>query len=134
MRLLFDVEKDAPLSISEFDETFRHFNFSVPETYKEIMRKFNGGDGGVSTDSWLRLFPIDELQQINEDYKILLEDIPEYFLFGKDSADTGYAFHKANGTFHSFGLTSNFDTDSIDFSGNDFVEFLEWLYNYKYED
>ncbi len=132
--LLSDVEKSEPIPKKEFDKVLERFDFNVPETYKKIMRDFNGGEGEVGIDSWVDLFPADELQQVNEDYKILMEDIPDYFLFGKDAADTGYAFHKVNGTFHSFGLMSNFHTDSIEFMGTDFVEFLEWLNNYKYED
>ncbi len=62
-----------------------------------------------------------------------MEDIPDYFLIGKDAADTGYAFHKVQGTFHSFGLMSNFETDFIYFMGHDFYEFLETLYNYRFK-
>ena len=129
--LLSDIEKSEPLPQMVLDNIISHFNFSLPETYTQVMGYFNGGEGGVGTDSWLCLFPIDELREINEDYKILMKDIPDYFLFGKDAADTGYAFHKANGTFHSFGLMSNFSTDSIEFSGSGFIEFLEGLANYR---
>jgi hypothetical protein len=131
--LLSDLEKSEPLPQNEFDTIIERFDFYLPDTYKEIMRGFNGGEGEVGTDSWLCLFAINELEQINENYKLLMEDIPDYVLFGKDAADTGYAFHKANGTFHSFGLMSNFETDPIEFMGNDFIEFVEWLDNYRYK-
>jgi len=93
------------------------------------MKVFNGGEGEVGENGWLCLFPVDELLEINKDYALLLEQIPNYFLFGKDAADTGYAFHLINLTFHSFGLMSNFKTDAIEFCGNSFSEFIEYLYN-----
>jgi hypothetical protein len=98
------------------------------------MKDFNGGEGEVGENSWLLLFPINELREVNKDYNFLMDDIPDYFLIGKDAADTGYAFHKTNGTFHSFGLMSNFDTDPIEFLGDDFTAFLEYLYNYRYKE
>jgi len=92
------------------------------------MQEFNGGEGEIGENSWLCLFPIEELASINENYKILMLQIPDYFLFGKDAADTGYAFHKNKKSIHAFGLMSNFETDPIEFCGNNFVEFLEYLY------
>ncbi|GAA4734271.1 SMI1/KNR4 family protein [Flavisolibacter ginsenosidimutans] len=131
--LLSGLEKEEPLPESRFDGVTESFDFKLPGMYKEVMKAFNGGEGEVGTDSWLCLFPIEELTQINGDYKLLMEQIPDYFLFGKDAADTGYAFHKTYGTFHSFGLMSNFETDNIELLGNDFLRFLEYLESYRYE-
>lgn len=130
--LLTDVQKGDPLPKEQFRAIVESFDFRLPPTYVEVMNGFNGGEGGVGPDSWLNLFPVEELQQINKDYHILMDDIPEYFLFGKDAADTGYAFHKTRGTFHAFGLMSIFDTDPIELLGDDFIQFLEFLYNYRY--
>lgn len=91
------------------------------------MKEFNGSEREIGDNSWLELFPLEELQEINESYSllILMEQIPAYFLFGKDATDTGYAFHKVKMTFHSFGLMSNFKTDHIDFCGHSFFDFLK---------
>lgn len=105
--------------------------FEYPKSYLEIIELINGQEGEIGTDSWLCLFPLEELNEVNSNYQLLMDQIPEYFLFGKDAADTGYAFHKFQGTFHSFGLMSDFKTDSIDFMGNNFYEFLEALYNFR---
>ncbi len=119
------TEEEIAASVSQFP-------FSFPASYIDVIRFINGYDGGIGIDSWIYLFPVKELAEVNNDYRLLMEDIPDYFLIGKDAADTGYAFHKAQGTFHSFGLLSNFETDSIDFMGHDFYEFLETLYNYRF--
>jgi hypothetical protein len=81
-------------------------------------------------NSWLCLFPIEKLVETDKNYGSLLEAIPDYFLFGKDTADMGYALHKQSQTFHSFGLMSDFETAPIEFCGNNFAEFLEYLYHF----
>jgi len=110
------------------DDVQKRLDFSLPKDYIELISEFNGGEGEIGDNSWLCLFSIEELISTNKNYHLLMEEIPDYFLFGKDAADTGYAFHKRNGTFHSFGLMSNFKTDAIRFCGNNFWEFIEYLY------
>ncbi len=107
----------------------KQLDFALPESYIDLMQEFNGGEGSIGENSWLSLFPFDELITVNKSYHILMDEIPDYFLFGKDAADTGYAFHKKAGTIHSFGLMSNFERDEIEFCGSDFLGFIEYLYN-----
>lgn len=114
-------------------EFILQFHFKFPKSYVDVIRFINGQEGEIGPDSWLCLFPLEELAQVNCNYKFLMEEIPDYFLIGKDAADTGYAFHKIHGTFHSFGLMSDFETDSIDFMGYDFYDFLETLYTYRFK-
>lgn len=128
--LLVNVELNVTTLLSEeLIAIIERFNFKFPDSYLSLIKEFNGGEGEVGNESWLCLFPIEELDNINRSYGLLMSDIPDYFLIGKDTADTGYAIHKINGTFHSFGLMSNFKTDHIEFLGNDLVEFLEYLEN-----
>ncbi len=113
------------LSAIQMIELQQLFEFSFPTEYIEILKEYNGSEGNVSDEGYLLLFPANDLFDANYTwYKILMEDIPDYFLFGKDAADTGYAFHKHNHSYHSFGLMSNFETDKITFCGNNFLEFL----------
>jgi hypothetical protein len=116
-------------SQSSLDNLREKAGFELPQDYLEFMKEFNGGEGEVGNNSWLCLFPIEDLIQTNEDYILLMQEIPDYFLFGKDAADTGFAFHKSNQTIHSFGLMSNFKTDKIESCGAKFKNFLEYLYN-----
>jgi hypothetical protein len=104
--------------------------FAFPKDYIEFMKEVNGFEGEIGENSWLDLFAFEELEIHNNDYyELLMEEIPEYYLIGKDSADTGFAFHKEKHTFHSFGLMSNFKTDPVEFCGDSFLEFIEYLYN-----
>ncbi|MNZ92990.1 hypothetical protein D3C78_1120400 [compost metagenome] len=125
---LNDFAKNEQGTSIELIETIqRQLDFTLPGEYVSLMEEFNGGEGEVGENGWLCLFPIEDLIEINNDYGILMEHIPEYFLFGKDAADTGYVFHKQKHTIHSLGLMSNFDTDPIEFCGTTILEFLEYL-------
>lgn len=123
------VRNDMGASEASIKELQEQIGFKLPPDYIELMKEFNGGEGEVGENGWLCLFPIEDLIATNQDYQLLMQQIPDYFLFGKDAADTGYAFHKKQQTIHSFGLMSNFKTDPIEFCANSFSDFLEYLYN-----
>ena len=108
----------------------RDIGFEFPLDYLEAIREFNGGVGEIGENGYWDLFPLDSLFLENVYAELVMSQIPDYFLFGKDAADTGFAFHKQNKTVHEFGLMSNFDYgDFINDVGNSFTEFLEYLYN-----
>lgn len=126
LNIVWNKESVSDTSINNLRE---EAGFELPHDYIDVMKDSNGGEGEVGENSWLSLFPLEELIATNENYQLVMEQIPDYFLFGKDAADTGYAFHKYNKTIHSFGLMSDFRTDPIEFCGNSFTEFIEYLYN-----
>jgi len=123
------VKNDTGASESSIREVQAQIGFKLPPDYIDLMKKFNGGEGEVGKNGWLCLFPIEDLIVTNKDYQLLMQQIPDYFLFGKDAADTGYAFHKIRQTVHSFGLISDFKTDPIEFCGDSFSDFIEYIYN-----
>jgi hypothetical protein len=116
------------LSDAVVQEVMEKAGFGFPADYTEVMKAYNGGEGSIGKNAWLILYPIEDLIQVNTDYGVLMEQIPDYFLFGKDAADTGFAFHKQYGTYHAFGLMSDFKADNIDYCGNSFFEFVRYLY------
>jgi hypothetical protein len=123
------VRNEVGASDASIDALQKLAEFKLPQDYIDLMKGFNGGEGEVGENGWICLFPIEDLLATNKDYALLMEQIPNYFLFGKDAADTGYAFYKPNQTIHSFGLMSNFKTDPIEFCGNSITEFAEYLHN-----
>ena len=124
----FSENDNNGATVNLINEVQNKLDFLLPIDYIDVIKKLNGGEGDIGENSWLKLYPIEDLIQVNKDYTLLLEQIPDYFLIGKDAADTGYAFHKHKGTYHSFGLMSNFKTDSINFCGNNFLEFIKYIY------
>jgi len=49
------------------------YGVELPEEYVAFMKAHNGGEGDTG-ESWLVLFPIEELQEVNDDYH---EFLPE---------------------------------------------------------
>ncbi|MBV4360598.1 SMI1/KNR4 family protein [Pinibacter aurantiacus] len=126
---LNDLEKNYPGATEEMLKNLNNVvDFDFPNDYLDVLREFDGGEGEIGENSWLDLFSVNQIQTAIVDYKLLMEQIPDYLLFGKDSADTGYAFNKVTQTIHSFGLMSNFKTDPIKYRGSSFLEFVKRLY------
>jgi hypothetical protein len=127
--LLLGFYKRLPgVSNSFILEVQERLGFEFPSDYVDVMNEFDGGEGGIGIGT-LILYSIDEMIEANNQYNYLMKHIPDFYLFGQDAADTGFAFHKRNKTAHSFGMLSDFDTDPIIFCGNNFTEFLEHLDN-----
>jgi len=127
---LSDLTKDPQIVTSAVvDHLVSQLDFDLPPDYLELMQSSREWEGEVGPNSWLLLFPLDQILQTNRDYILLMERIPDYFLIGKDAADTGFVIHKLKKTYHSFGLLSDFDTDPIEFCGNNLTEFLAYLYH-----
>lgn len=122
----FQINNDG--TKESIDKLQREIDFELPLDYLQFMNHTNGGEGEIGENSWLLLYRANELVEVNKDYKVLMDQIPDYFLIGKDAADTGYAVHKKNSKFHAFGLMSDFDKDSIENCGNSFLDFLKYLF------
>ncbi|WP_342332025.1 SMI1/KNR4 family protein [Pedobacter sp. FW305-3-2-15-E-R2A2] len=88
------VKNDIGASEKSIQELQKQIAFELSQDYIQLMKNFNAGEGEIGENGWLCLFPVEDLVIANSDYKLLMEQIPDYFLFGKDAADTGYAFHK----------------------------------------
>ena len=121
-----NFEKNIDPGIGDLIENLeKELDFQLPESYLDIIKKYRGGNEEVDGNRFLDLFPIGELIEINKDYNFVMDQIPDFFLFAKDSADTGYAINKKNGCYYGFGLMSNFARDPIEFYGCTFLEFLK---------
>lgn len=84
-----DFEFNEPYS-GEFDTVI--YGVELPKEYVEFMKEHNGGEGDTG-ESWLVLFPIEELKEINDDYHDFLPD--------------GNIIIGSNGSGELFGLNSD---------------------------
>ncbi len=84
-----DFEFNEPYS-GEFDTVI--YGVELPKEYVEFMKEHNGGEGDTG-ESWLILFPIEELKEINDDYHDFLPD--------------GNIIIGSNGSGELFGLNSD---------------------------
>ncbi len=108
-------------------ELITFWGFTPPKDYLDFMSEFVCGEGPVGRHGWLTLWKMEDLLAMNAQ-EYIMREIPNYLMFGKDAADTGYAFNKNDSCIYEFGLMSNFKTDPIEYCGNTFSEFLKYLY------
>jgi hypothetical protein len=63
----------------------------LPDQYKEFMLESNGAEGNVGTNSYLAIWPIEQIVQLNEEYAVN-EFTPGLVYFGSDGGGMAYAF------------------------------------------
>ena len=69
-----------------FGEIIEKINDVVlPNDYIELMKKHNGGEGDIG-ETWLILYPLEELQEINDDYEIE-EILPGHIIIGSNGGE-----------------------------------------------
>ena len=68
----------------------------LPKDYVEFMKKHNGGEGDIG-ETWLILYPLEELQEINDDYEIE-EFLPGHIIIGSNGGGELYGID-INGNF-----------------------------------
>lgn len=90
----------------------------LPKDYVEFMKNHNGGEGDVG-ETWLILYPMEELQEINDDYEIE-EFLPGHIIIGSNGSGELYGIdNKGN----YFNVPFLIDEDDLTLLGND-IEFL----------
>ena len=60
----------------------------LPKDYVEFMKKHNGGEGDIG-EAWLVLYPMEELQEVNDDYEIE-KYLPDHIIIGSDGGGELY--------------------------------------------
>jgi len=130
----FEPDEEHPINQAIIHLVQSKLEFKLPEDYLSVILQYNGGEGAVGKKSFLKLFPVTKLVEVNESYVSIMKEAPALYLFGKDNAYTGYAFHKNNHSYLSLRLNSDYEFGSTILLGHDFRQFVEKLYNGRFED
>lgn len=105
----------------------KEYIFSIPSDFKEFLKNSNGGEGSVGENSYLSIFPIEDIQEINSEYEIN-SYLPHLIMFGTNRGGTGYAFDN-KGTFFELDL-SDLNEENLIKCGTSWEYFLEYLWDY----
>jgi len=113
---------------SEFDfneplrgQPVRQINgVDLPADYIEFMRLHNGGEGDVADAAWVVLFPMEELQEINDDYQID-RYLPDCCIIGSDGGAELYGVDSGG---NYFMVPAIIDRDDMVGSGRTLEEFF----------
>ncbi len=99
---------------------------ALPSDYIEFMRLHNGGEGDVADAVWVILFPMEELQEINDDYEVD-EYLPGCCIIGSNGGGELYGVD-SDGSY--FMIPAIFDRDDMIGSGRTLEEFFMSLKEY----
>lgn len=92
----------------------------LPQSYLDFMRQHNGGEGDIG-ETWLVLYPLEELREINDDYEIS-EYLPDHILIGGNGGEEFYGID-ADGLF--FNVPSTMDKRDLTILCDDMAQFAE---------
>lgn len=98
----------------------------LPDDYLDFMHKNYGGEGAIGKDSYLRLFSLVELQEVNEDYCVD-EFLANHCMIASSGSSELYGID-ANGSY--FAIPVNMDVEDKLIMGNTFVEFIKNIDSY----
>ncbi|MCP4121757.1 MAG: SMI1/KNR4 family protein [Bacteroidetes bacterium] len=93
--MTLEIFENKPPQRIEVESFLMIIDFKLPEGYIDFMVRTNGADV-ASSDSFLLLWPITELIELNCGYEVE-KFAPEYFLFGSNGSETAYGIERASG-------------------------------------
>jgi len=105
-------------------EAERALETELPESYRAFLLSANGGEGPIGDESYLILWPAEELVQHNEGYKADRDYAPDLVFIGTDGGNEVFAFRRADGAFVSAPLIG-MAPERVHVRGAEFQEFLE---------
>ena len=106
-----------------------NLNYILPEQYKMFMLISNGAEGIIGKHSYLVIWPIDQITELNKEYAVN-EFTPGLMYFGSDGGGMAYAFD--NRMKETPIVEFPFESVNIQdakLCGNTFNEFLRNLYD-----
>jgi hypothetical protein len=125
-----ELELNLPTSRESIVQIGSQLDIKFPKDYIDFMAKTNGGEGNIG-NSYLVLWSIDELVELNEGYAVK-EFANGLVLFGSDGGGTAYAFDTR---FEDIPIIEvpfiGMDLKEISKCSDTFVGFFEYLYEHN---
>lgn len=126
---------NPPTTINVIRDVEEQLNIKFPEDYIEFMLISNGGEGQIN-ERYLSLWEMESIVDSNgtEGYSIL-EFAPGLIVIGSDGGGTaiGYDFRNDKPQLIEVDFIG-LDIDSPFFSTGNFIDFIRYFYNHRYEE
>ena len=71
---------------------------ALPGEYLQFMHEHDGGEGDVGENSYMQLFRLGELQQINDEYQVR-EYMDDYYIWGTDLGGMLFGYSSRTGLY-----------------------------------
>lgn len=95
----------------------------LPKDYCEFLLVANGLEGFVTLDAYLFLWPLEDIQELNETY-LANELLPGVTLIGTNGGDVGYGYDITSGCYIGVPLVG-MSREEMETMGRVFSEFLD---------
>lgn len=129
--LISRMKLSLPATSEMIIETERQLGIKLPEQYVNFMLESNGAEGCVGPNSYLQIWPVDQIVERNAGYKVE-EYTSGLVYFASDGGGMAYAFDKRAGTMPIVEIPfESIHVEDAKLCGNTFVDFLQYLYDYK---
>ena len=121
--LLREFELRQPARSLDVVEAERGLETQFPKSYRAFLESADGGEGPIGAESYLILWPAEELVRQNEGYKPDNAYAPDLVFIGTNGGNEVFAFRRIDGAFVSaplIGMAPN----EVQVRGSNFEEFL----------
>ncbi|HMH34413.1 MAG TPA: SMI1/KNR4 family protein [Puia sp.] len=120
-KMLSKLEKNEAPTNQLVQSLMLKINFQIDKDYLEFIRTYDGAEGTISEGSYLLLWRIKDLIELNPYYKD--DDFStKVFIIGSNGGGTAYGIKKDDDSF--FKSTFLELADELEYCGKDFKEFL----------
>lgn len=128
-KLIEKMELNHPATKEGLNVAELESGIKFPAQYVDFISEFNGAEGNVGENSYLAIWPIEDIAQYNADYEVE-KYTPSLVYFGSDGGGEAFAFDKSTSEAQivMIPFTSIHIEDAI-LCGNTFNEFLQYLYD-----
>jgi len=99
---------------------------SFPDDYRQVLRTVNGGEGPVGEESYLILWPAQDLVEHNRGYKLDAQYASDLTFIGTDGGNEVFAIRSSDGHYVAAPLIGMAE-EAIKDLGGTFVEFVKSL-------
>jgi hypothetical protein len=97
--LLREFDLGPPARSEEIANAERALAARFPESYRAFLDQANGGEGPIGEESYVILWPAEELAERNEGYRPDPDYAPDLVFIGSDGGNEVFGFRRDDGAF-----------------------------------
>ena len=128
-KLLNNFNSNPPADMMSVNRIKTDIGIELPNDYIEFMIHSNGGEGFIGSDSYIIIWKLEDLFELNNAYQVP-EYAPGIFLFGSDGGGDAYGFDIRTNDVKIISIPFvGMDINLIKILGADFTSFINYLFN-----
>ena len=127
--MVSSMELNKPADETKITEVENQIGVQLPIQYKQFMLYSNGAEGELGENTYLVIWPIEEIISLNEAYSVN-QYTPGILYFGSDGGDIAYAFDIRNENISIIEIPfESIHFEDVQLCAYNFNDFIEKMYN-----